>query len=96
MSAGIEETNALFRVEVAGQVLPLVRATQQPLLPGLRATTENAWPSVHFDFGRVLDFTHRLWPAGFYNKTFKWPNWHWYEGVVRRSAGSPCSQLHSA
>jgi sarcosine oxidase subunit alpha len=35
----------------------------------------------------VLDFTHRLWPAGFYNKIFKWPNWHWYEGAVRRMAG---------
>jgi sarcosine oxidase subunit alpha len=88
MSAGIEETNALFQIEVAGQVHPLVRATQQPLLPGLRATTENAWPSVRFDIGRMFDLTHRLWPAGFYNKTFKWPSWHWYEGAIRNLAGS--------
>ena len=26
-------------------------------------------------------------PAGFYHKTFKWPSWGWYEGVVRNIAG---------
>jgi sarcosine oxidase subunit alpha len=88
LSAGIEETNALFRVEAQGLSVPLVRATLQPLLDGLVAETENAWPSVHFDVGRMLDFTHRLWPAGFYNKTFKWPSWHAYERAVRHSAGS--------
>ncbi len=88
LSAGIEETNALFRVEHGVSVQPLVRATLQPLVEGLVASTENAWPSVDFDAGRVLDFTHGLWPAGFYNKTFKWPSWHWYEGLIRRSAGS--------
>lgn len=87
-AAGIEETNALFRVDAPGWSLPLVRATQQPLFEGLSAETENAWPSVRFDVGRVLDFTHRLWPAGFYNKTFMWPNWHWYERAIRHSAGA--------
>jgi sarcosine oxidase, subunit alpha len=88
LSAGVEETNALFRVEHGVSVQALVRATLQPLVEGLVATTENAWPSVDFDAGRVLDFTHGLWPAGFYNKTFKWPSWHWYEDLIRRSAGS--------
>jgi sarcosine oxidase subunit alpha len=88
LSAGIEETNALFRVETQGLSVPLVRATLQPLNEGLVAQTENAWPNVHFDFGRILDFTHGLWPAGFYNKTFKWPSWHVYERFVRNSAGS--------
>lgn len=88
LAAGVEETNALFRVDCGRLSTPLVRATLQPLAAGLVATTENAWPGVGFDVGRVLDFTHALWPAGFYNKTFKWPSWHWYEGLVRRSAGS--------
>ena len=88
LSAGVEETNALFRVDSGVLSVPLVRATLQPLVEGLVATTENAWPSVGFDLGRVLDFTHWLWPAGFYNKTFKWPSWHWYEGMIRRAAGS--------
>ncbi len=88
LSAGIEETNAIFRVDTGKLSVPLVRATLQPLEEGLVATTENAVPNVDFDFGRILDFTHGLWPAGFYNKTFKWPSWHWYEGLIRHSAGS--------
>jgi sarcosine oxidase subunit alpha len=88
LSCGVEETNALFRVDTRGLSVPLVRATLQPLLDGLVAETENAWPNVEFDFGRLLDFTHRLWPAGFYNKTFKWPSWRAFERAVRRSAGS--------
>jgi sarcosine oxidase subunit alpha len=88
LSAGVEETNALFRVDCGRLSTPLVRATLQPLAAGLVARTENAWPSVDFDAGRMLDFTRALWPAGFYNKTFKWPSWHWYEGLIRRSAGA--------
>jgi sarcosine oxidase subunit alpha len=88
LAAGVEETNALFRIDSGVLSVPLVRATMQPLVDGLSATTENSWPSIGFDFGRVLDFTHWFWPAGFYNKTFKWPSWHWYEGLIRRSAGS--------
>ena len=88
LAAGVEETNAVFRIDSGVLSVPLVRATMQPLVEGLSATTENAWPSIGFDFGRVLDFTHWLWPAGFYNKTFKWPSWQWYEGLIRRSAGS--------
>ena len=88
LAAGVEETNALFRIDSGVLSVPLVRATMQPLVEGLSATTENAWPSIGFDCGRVLDFTHWFWPAGFYNKTFKWPSWHWYEGLIRRSAGS--------
>ncbi len=88
LAAGVEETNALFRIDSGVLSVPLVRATMQPLVEGLSATTENAWPSIGFDCGRVLDFTHWFWPAGFYNKTFKWPSWHLYEGLIRRSAGS--------
>ncbi len=88
LSAGVEETNAVFRIDLGVLSVPLVRATLQPLVEGLVATTENAFPSIGFDLGRILDFTHGLWPAGFYNKTFKWPSWHWYEWAIRRSAGS--------
>ena len=47
----------------------------------------SGFPSVNWDTGRLLDFTHALWPAGFYNKVFKWPSWHAFEGVIRRLAG---------
>ncbi len=87
MSAGVEETNALLTVSDGNGDVPVVRTTMRALLDGHRVTSPNGFPSVNFDLGRVLDYTHRLWPAGFYNKIFKWPNWHWYEGIVRRMAG---------
>ncbi|MBL8270259.1 sarcosine oxidase subunit alpha family protein [Steroidobacter sp.] len=86
-SAGVEEPNALLRVAINGLAVPLVRATVQPLVDGMVVTSENCFPSVDFDVGRVFDRVHGLLPAGFYNKTFKWPNWHTYEDAVRRMAG---------
>jgi sarcosine oxidase subunit alpha len=86
-SAGVEEPNALLRVEIDGLAVPLVRATLQPLVEGMVVTSENCFPSVDFDLGRIFDRVHGLLPAGFYNKTFKWPNWHTYEDAVRRMAG---------
>ena len=87
LSAGVEEANALVRVGNGGLEEPNVRATMQPLYEGLAAYSQNCWPSVNFDLGRWTDFVHGMWSAGFYNKTFMWPNWHWYEGVIRRAAG---------
>ena len=36
---------------------------------------------------RALDYLYFPWPAGFYNKTFIWPGWRWYEGAIRHLAG---------
>lgn len=87
LSAGVEEPNALLGVDYGNGMLPIVRATQMPLLEGLRAESQNGFPSVNFDLLRVFDYTRPLWPAGFYNKVFKWPNWHTFEWAVRRAAG---------
>ena len=87
MSAGVEETNALLTVFDGNGDVPVVRTTMRALTDGHEIKSPNGFPSVNFDLGRVLDFTHRFWMAGFYNKVFKWPNWHWYEGTVRRMAG---------
>jgi sarcosine oxidase subunit alpha len=87
MSAGVEETNALLTVSDGNGDVPAVRTTVRALIDNQQIKSPGCFPSVNFDLGRVLDFTHRLWPAGFYNKVFKWPGWHWYEGVVRRMAG---------
>lgn len=87
MSAGVEETNALLTVFDGNGDVPVVRTTMRALSAGHEIKSPSGFPSVNFDLGRVLDFTHRLWTAGFYNKVFKWPNWHWYEGTVRRMAG---------
>ena len=87
MSAGVEETNALLTVSEGNGYVPVVRTTVRALIDGQRIKSPSGFPNVRFDLGRVLDFTHRLWPAGFYNKIFHWPGWHWYEGAVRRMAG---------
>jgi len=87
MSAGVEETNALLTVSDGSGDVPVVRTTLRALLDGQQVKSPRGFPSVDFDLGRVLDFTHKIWTAGFYNKVFKWPNWHWYEGTVRSMAG---------
>jgi len=87
ISAGVEESAALLTVAEGDGDVPVVRSTLRTLTEGQKINSQNCFPSVNFDVGRLLDFTHRLWPAGFYNKTFKWPGWHWYEGSIRRVAG---------
>jgi len=87
LSAGVEEPNALVGVNWGRGMMPIVRATQMPLIDGLRAESQNCFPSVNFDLLRVLDYTRPLWPAGFYNKVFKWPSWHAFEWAIRQTAG---------
>jgi len=86
-SAGEEEPNALLEIGQNARRVPNCRATLVPLEEGLIANSQLGWPSLDFDLGRSLDFSHGLWPAGFYNKTFKWPSWNLWEGMVRRMAG---------
>jgi sarcosine oxidase subunit alpha len=86
-TAGEEEPCALVETGEGNARVPTCRAPVVPLTDGLVARSQHCWPSVNFDAGRVVDFTHALWPAGFYNKTFMWPNWKTWEGLIRRTAG---------
>ncbi len=87
LSAGVEEPNAPFGVDWGSGQIPSIRATVMPALDGLVAQSQNCFPSVNFDLGCVLDFTRGLWPAGFYHKMFKWPDWRAFEWAVRRAGG---------
>ncbi|MGQ0430607.1 MAG: 2Fe-2S iron-sulfur cluster-binding protein [Gammaproteobacteria bacterium] len=87
LSSGVEEPNALVTLGRGAAIEPSARATMIPVRDGLEVRAQNAWPSVRFDLGRVFDLTAALWPAGFYNKTFTWPSWHFYEPFIRRAAG---------
>jgi len=87
-SCGLEEPNALVQLASGARAVLSERATLVELSDDLEAFSHAGWPNRHWDIGRVLDFTAPLWAAGFYNKTFLWPNWHAYEGLVRRMAGS--------
>lgn len=86
-SAGVEEPNALVRLHGGARVVPSARATLTALTPALAVNTHSGWPSASFDLLRALDFVKPLFAAGFYNKTFIWPAWHWYENAIRRMSG---------
>ncbi len=87
LSAGVEEPNAIVQIRSPHGNEPNARSTLVPLTDGLEVWSQNHWPTLRFDFGRLLDRTRWLWPAGFQNKTFMWPSWRWYEPLVRGTAG---------
>jgi sarcosine oxidase subunit alpha len=86
-SCGVEEPSALVDVGQGRRRTPNVRTTLLPIIDGLCATSVNCWPSVGVDLAAVTGAFAGLLPAGFYYKTFKWPNWHLYEPAIRRMAG---------
>src|SRR5215469_2578645 len=92
LSAGSEEPNALVTIDRgAGRVTPNLRATQVELYRGLRARSQNRYPSLAFDVGGVVaNALAPLFAAGFYYKTFMWPRTFWrhvYEPAIRAAAG---------
>jgi len=86
-SCGIEEPTAIVDVGEGARRTPNQRATMVELCDGLVAESVNCWPSVEFDLGAVNRWIAPLLPAGFYYKTFKWPNWRLFEPAIRRMAG---------
>ncbi|MGH8618938.1 MAG: 2Fe-2S iron-sulfur cluster-binding protein, partial [Burkholderiales bacterium] len=91
LAHGSEEPNALVTLHGDGaRQDPNTRATVAELHAGLRATSQNHWPSLAFDVGAVNDLLSPLLPAGFYYKTFMWPPSFWrkvYEPAIRAAAG---------
>ena len=91
MTAGSEEPNALVQLAPGKpRTEPNVRATVVELKDGLEAASQNRWPSLGFDVGRLNDFLSPFFPAGFYYKTFMWPQAFWesvYEPRIRAIAG---------
>ena len=86
MGSGVEEPATL--VELMGADASGNRpATTVRLTEGLVARSVNAWPSARFDLGAMNQLFGRFIPAGFYYKTFKWPDWHLYEPSIRKAAG---------
>ena len=86
IGSGIEDPASLVELldeNASGNNL----ATTVILKDGLKAKSINCWPNVDFDFGSIIQFFHKLVPAGFYYKTFMWPNWHLFEPSIRKAAG---------
>ena len=86
IGAGVEEPSCL--VELLGEnAAGNHAATTVQLRQGLRAKSVNCWPSPNFDLLGINQLFSRFLPAGFYYKTFMWPNWHLFEPSIRRAAG---------
>ncbi len=87
MAAGVEEPNALVQLVDGARSEANPRATEIDLYPDLKARAVNCWPNVRHDLGSVNGLIKRFIPAGFYYKTLMWPNWRWFEPIIRRAAG---------
>ncbi len=90
LSAGPEEPNALVELRDGARREPNTRATVAELYDGLRAKSQNRFPSLSFDLMAANGLAAPLLHAGFYYKTFMWPAAFWeklYEPLIRRAAG---------
>ena len=85
--AWTEEPNAIVDVTVDGHTTPNLRATTEPLADGMAVRSVNASPTAAGDRNAYLDRLARFIPAGFYYKTFLWPDWERFEPRIRAMAG---------
>ncbi len=87
VGASFEEPNTLVQLGSGERTEPNLKATQIELCEGLEAKAVNCWPSARFDVLGFLRWFKIFMPSGFYYKTFLWPNWHWFESLIRAAAG---------
>jgi methylglutamate dehydrogenase subunit C len=87
LSADFEEPNALFAVGGPESVVPNLPAPVLAVKTGMIITSQNRWPTLRYDLSALLQLGGGLLGAGFYYKTFIWPSWSAYEGLIRRLAG---------
>ncbi|MFD1378858.1 2Fe-2S iron-sulfur cluster-binding protein [Fodinicurvata halophila] len=85
--SGAEEPNAIVDITLDGERHPNARATTVPLAEGMEVRSINASPNAEKDRYALLDRFSRFLPAGFYYKTFLWPDWHLFEPRIRAMAG---------
>jgi sarcosine oxidase subunit alpha len=98
MTAGPEEPSALVELRGGARREPNTRATTTEVYDGLKAQSQNRWPSLRYDVGAVNSLLSPLFVAGFYYKTFMWPAAFWeriYEPLIRRAAGLGCASVEA-
>ena len=86
-SAGADEPNAIFDIRLRGATESNARATMVALEAGMEVRSVNSRPDAERDRYAFLDCFGRFLPAGFYYKTFMWPDWHRFEPSIRQMAG---------
>ncbi|MEO0486062.1 MAG: sarcosine oxidase subunit alpha family protein [Pseudomonadota bacterium] len=90
VTADGSEPNALFNLGEEGLFEPNARGTVTELFDGLKAESQNKFPTLEFDVGAINARLSRFLPAGFYYKMFIHPRSFWkhiYEPFIRQSAG---------
>ena len=87
MAAAVEEAGILVTIGHGDRLTTNLRATEVELTDGLDARPVNCWPSLDHDIASINDWFGRFLTAGFYYKTFMWPDWRWFEGPIRHAAG---------
>ncbi len=87
IGCGLEDPSGMLAVRDAYGYEAAVRATQVQLAEGMEVRTSTGWPSAAFDVGALIRPFGRFIKAGFYYKTFMWPNWRWFEPLIRRTTG---------
>jgi sarcosine oxidase subunit alpha len=85
--AGLEDPSSMLAVRDAHSYEPAIRAGQVSLVEGLEARSVGGWPCLNFDVGAVAQLASGLLSAGFYYKTFMWPDWKLFEPAIRGRAG---------
>jgi sarcosine oxidase subunit alpha len=86
-TAGGEEPNAIVDLRHGSRHDPNARATLEPLQQGMAIASTHARGTAARDAFSFLDRCARFIPAGFYYKTFMWPRFRLYEGMIRALAG---------
>jgi len=74
VSSGSHEPNALVEILHKDFAEPNIKATTVEIYDGLKAKSQNCWPSVKFDLMSINDKFSNFIGAGFYYKTFMWPS----------------------
>ncbi len=88
LALGPEDPNALLTVGEYPAWIPNVPASQVLITEGMVLRSQNRWPTLRWDLASMLlGPGASLWGAGFYYKTFIWPSWKTYEGLIRKLAG---------
>ncbi len=90
VSSGVEEPNALLSIGSGGSLEPNRSATTLELFDGIEAISQNHFGSLEWDIGSISNFLSKIFPAGFYYKTFIKPRFAWkhiFEPTIRSAAG---------
>jgi NADPH-dependent 2,4-dienoyl-CoA reductase/sulfur reductase-like enzyme len=60
LGVGVEEPNAMVQLHEGDRSEPNIMATEVELVEGLKAKSQNCWPSVKFDIGEINNLLNRF------------------------------------